>query len=1089
MDASNTEIDNTLPVDPSRRNFVAKVGVGAGIVWVAPQIFTSAAGADIGGASPGNFDAPPPDKAGQLSTTQFGLATCDDIGSGNSAGRCLVAGYTGDPPRILQPNPNVTPIGKTWIQATGLSSVPVAGHPTGCNPGQSLPMVDHEARGITMATNGSYGWVGSNGLINLYITTDPLNPSLVTPAFRTHDTGSTTLTGIATNNLGTWVAVGVLSGGTVAVSCDNGITWSQFSLSPIDAGINEVHFANGAWVIVGYGGAGQKAGIWTSTTACPTAPGDWTRVGNASITLQGAKLITTMYDLTYSAACGKWFAVGDQGTLLVSSNNGASWADSGTGKSGGIIRGVSVNELTGTIAIAGDPSVGIRTANCNTLNFAQCLSQIATFYDIEWTGNGDEWLVVGDGDKLYYSTDDGDFWWDTNTPSPLGAIYYSIGCAVVTSSSGAGCDAPSTPNLSNCLTVGSTQGIGERLEYFSGTCWRQIPNFQDFVPGDDESLYATAIGPNNSFVYAGNFGRIAVYDGAAGVWRHHDDGGTVWHHADFGGPTGGCIVLTEGGGTGRRIGVSQDMGASWFFYDMPHATGSAVSTVNEVKYANGVWIAVGYSANLKGEAIWRSTVGCPIQASHWTVTQDVNSSGVSGNLVTLNGVTYASGNTWYACGNFGEIFRSTDNGATWSLYNSTNIVAIWQGIAVNPTTGSIVVAGDYGLWTQAKGIGNFERENGSGPNIGAISTFQDVVFDPTANAFVAVGEVGQIYHSVADGRGWTAVNQPRAATYWDVDCAAGFNPSGTTSVRRTQLQILADAGGFGGSGKPCISVAGVDDVYIKPNGEYATFTSGVVRFYDAAGTLIRTTADMGGHNRIAGGPGGSWVAIEAGDYADAGTQRWEIRSTTDNWATITNSNILASGAGTGTIRDVGYAGGGTNKFFIVGGVWTIAGSNGIMTAPGATPSSWTKTGQDPAGIQYAAEGCNGVMWATGSSGAIVRSTNGGSSWGTWATVGADVLTDIGVNPTTGTVIVTNSNGTAGVAGTRLFLNGSTSSTWINQLPGVTDEIEWSGGNNWIARDGSTWYVSQDDGQNWSVISTGDPGVADIPAGRFDCACD
>jgi hypothetical protein len=323
-------------------------------------------------------------------------------------------------------------------------------------------------------------------------------------------------------------------------------------------------------------------------------------------------------------------------------------------------------------------------------------------------------------------------------------------------------------------------------------------------------------------------------------------------------------------------------------------------------------------------------------------------------------------------------------------------------------------------------------------------------------------------------------------SYYDIDCAAGFDPTGTTTVRRTETQMLADAAAFGGSGKPCVSVAGVDDVYIKPAGDYATITAGVIKYYDAAGNLVRTTADLGNFNRIAGGPGGTWVAIEAGDYADCCASHYNFRVTTDNWASNTTVDFNLGGTNTGTIHDVGYAGGSTNKFFIVGGVYTTLGSvKGVLLAPGGSPASFTTSNQDPAGIQYVAEGCNGVMWATGDSGKIVRSTDGGTTWTTFATVGANIWDDIGINPTTGTVIVTDS--LAGQAAQRL--NSAGSIIAMAGLPTGVEEIEWAGGNNWIARDGSDWYISHDDGATWAQLSNGDPAVAGIPDGHFDCACD
>ncbi|MEZ5208958.1 MAG: hypothetical protein R2690_18755 [Acidimicrobiales bacterium] len=55
------------------------------------------------------------------------------------------------------------------------------------------------------------------------------------------------------------------------------------------------------------------------------------------------------------------------------------------------------------------------------------------------------------------------------------------------------------------------------------------------------------------------------------------------------------------------------------------------------------------------------------------------------------GSCQANPNTWYGCGNFGTVWRSTDNGGSWSKWRDSGS-HIHYGIDVNPTTGKLLCA-------------------------------------------------------------------------------------------------------------------------------------------------------------------------------------------------------------------------------------------------------------------------------------------------------------------------------------------------------------------------------------------------------------
>lgn len=110
-----------------------------------------------------------------------------------------------------------------------------------------------------------------------------------------------------------YLAVG--SGTVASLSIDGGATWA--AKTKITGAVNDIHFANGLWVLVGSGGT-----VDIQTTADGTTYNNRLEIG-------GAEIFRSVW---YEASVTRWVAVGDSG-LIYSSTDATSWAAETPGSS------------------------------------------------------------------------------------------------------------------------------------------------------------------------------------------------------------------------------------------------------------------------------------------------------------------------------------------------------------------------------------------------------------------------------------------------------------------------------------------------------------------------------------------------------------------------------------------------------------------------------------------------------------------------------------------------------------------------------------------------------------------------------------
>ncbi|MEQ1821761.1 MAG: hypothetical protein ABL949_04575 [Fimbriimonadaceae bacterium] len=290
-----------------------------------------------------------------------------------------------------------------------------------------------------------------------------------------------------------------------------------------------------------------------------------------------------------------------------------------------------------------------------------------------------------------------------------------------------------------------------------------------------------------------------------GIYRTVD-GGTTWTKLAGGLPTAdvGRISISEartnfnriyalvtsvsdaGGGGADTLGAyrSDDFGNTW----TPLAIGNIQSTYGWYLNCVGVSPVAPDSAFFGGLTLSRTVNG---GASFTSVTPP---------HVDLHALTYdASGRLLAGCD--GGVYRSSDNGATWtSLNNGIGTTQFYAGVAAHPTNVNIaigglqdngtvirpsatmnwnaVIGGDGGwaelnqvaplnMWGQPQGPAQLRRSTNGGASFALASTginsgepnafYTPVVYSPGSTTTLFCG-TDRVYKSTNNGTNWTAVS-------------------------------------------------------------------------------------------------------------------------------------------------------------------------------------------------------------------------------------------------------------------------------------------------------------------------------------------
>lgn len=499
---------------------------------------------------------------------------------------------------------------------------------------------------------------------------------------------------------GRYMAVGY--NGTLVTSSD-GVSWDKVDVGSDTDRFSGIAYGNGKYVIVGSNDSnGYAARIFTSDDGA--AWHETASIANHSLN-----------DVVYGD--GQFVAVGEYGKIIIS-NDGETWETITVDPMDYTLQ--SVTYANGKYVAAGmrkHTGISNRGAIMTSVNGVEWTvaytNTTYTLWDVTY-GEGVLVAVGGQSDQsngnLYicYSTNDGESWTAANVSgAPTSkATFFSV------EYDGSRFIAVGNRTTSPYDAYVATSDNGTAWTYVNtGT----LPQLTTVTSNDDGSLYVAMGGPGD--IYTSDNG---------GLNRTRRTRGATKSLSDVAWDGNGLFVSVGVEGT---IQTSSD-GVNWTIQNS-----NTSNNLNRVDYLNGLFIAVG-----KNGTIVTSSNG-----TEWVAQ-------TSGTGSDLNGVAYGSGKYIVAGGNDYPVVLASDDGITWNtvtdsdFYNRPFVaVAYGNGEFLALTQyGQALRSGDGIDWTQAASI----------PGSAKYPT--DMIY--ADGKFVGVGGYGEIYLSSDNGTSWSVVD-------------------------------------------------------------------------------------------------------------------------------------------------------------------------------------------------------------------------------------------------------------------------------------------------------------------------------------------
>lgn len=517
---------------------------------------------------------------------------------------------------------------------------------------------------------------------------------------------------------------------------------------------------------------------------------------------------------------------------------------------------------------------------------------------------------------------------------------------------------------------------------------------------------------------------------------------------------------------------------------------AGIGRVNCVRFDpannNNIWIGT------PGGGLWKSTNG----GTTWTTNTDAFSTlGIADIAIdpTNSNIMYiatgdADGGDTYSIG----ILKSIDGGATWNTTGLTYVTSSYRKVTrllINPTDPTIIIA--------ATNLGVYRSTN-SGTSFTAVitsGTFYDLEFkpgDPTvvyAASYSGSG-TGKIYYSTNSGTSFSVATGIPTTDVLRVSLAV--SPASPTTV----YALIAKASDYGYKGlyKSTNSGASYTLVHSTPNilsGDETAASTGGQGWYDltlAVSPLDANLIYVGGVNVWKSTNGGSSFTITGHWYAgSSGTLPFihadqhylefmpnsstiiscndgGIRKSTNNgasWTDLSNGlQIMQFYRISGSVQNAGIVYGGaqdngTNRK--IGTAWNSAyGGDGMKCIVDPTNSN--------------------IVYASTQYGGIVKSTNGGTSFGNIKPAAApngDWITPYALDP--------NSTSTIYAGYDEIYKSTNSGSSWTTVTGNLSSGVVYShlaiapsNGNYVYAATSTKLFKTINAGTSWTNITVGLP---------------
>ena len=517
---------------------------------------------------------------------------------------------------------------------------------------------------------------------------------------------------------------------------------------------------------------------------------------------------------------------------------------------------------------------------------------------------------------------------------------------------------------------------------------------------------------------------------------------------------------------------------------------AGIGRVNCVRFdpANNsnIWIGT------PGGGLWKSTNG----GTSWTTNTDAFSTlGIADIAIhpTNSNIMYvatgdADGGDTYSIG----ILKSTDGGATWNTTGLSFATSSYRKVTrllINPTDPNIIIAStNLGVYRSTNAGVSFTAVITSG-------TFYDLEFkpgDPTivyASSYSSNG-TAKIYYSTNSGTSFTAATGIPTTDVLRVSLAV--TPASPTTV----YALIANASDYGYKGLYKSTNSGVSYtlVHSTPNilsGDETAASTGGQGWYDltvAVSPLDANLIYVGGVNVWKSTNGGASFSITGHWYAGSSGTIPFVHADQHYLEFIPNSSTIIS------CND-----GGIRKSTNNGASWTdlsnglqimqfyrISGSvqNASIIYGGAQDNGTNRKVGTAWNSAYGGDGMkcivdptnSNIVYASTQYGGIVKSTNGGTSFGSIKPAGSpdgDWITPYALNPTSTSTIY------AGY--TEIYKSTNSGTSWTTVTSNLTSGVVYShlavapsNGNYVYAATSTKLFKTINAGTSWTNISVGLP---------------
>jgi photosystem II stability/assembly factor-like uncharacterized protein len=529
-----------------------------------------------------------------------------------------------------------------------------------------------------------------------------------------------------------------------------------------DASVNSVRFL-----------ASNAAGL-VSSQAVPLAPHHWTPV-TATITSTHLRAVCWTGPATV-------VAVGDLGTVVRSTDGGATWSVAAETRSSNILAMAS----SGTTVIAVGHNGAVLRSPDSGAHWVRLFTAMPGVPVRGVAFSGDSAIAVGDGGLIQRSTDGGTTWQsvssDAGTLNLVGVAFNGSGVGLAVGDSGK--VLRTVDAGSSWATVRSGNEFLKDVAFVNAGTAVAIGDGGKVLRSTDAGLSWQAINTGSSlslvhvaFDAAGN--GIATGGSTSGstVRLRTNDGGQTWSaiagpaevDASAFSPAGDVLVAV---GRGGEIESSRDGGSNW-----TRRTPTAQRGLYGIAFVStSVGIAVGDAGT-----ILRTVDG----GNNWAPASAPASSS------RMSGVAFATSEVGVAVGQGGKIWRTTDAGASWSAVNS-NSSAWLRSVAFSSTTTGAAVGEDGIVWTIDAGA-TWHPASPANPGVQSVAFASPLVGVAVGSGYLPMGGAVQpvVLRTTDGGQTW----QPQTSGINSGLHAVAFSEASTALAVGTFVQIRStDAG-------------------------------------------------------------------------------------------------------------------------------------------------------------------------------------------------------------------------------------------------------------------------------------------------------